>query len=172
MKKLVKRIGVLIYALLAVIITAFTGCLNPADISSTKTTTFADGTHVEQKTKVRTPKYSKEGTYLVTTAEATDVFLGASQKVKDIEGAVGDAASKKIVYASLGLIMLLGAVALAMPNAMVSNKDALMIIGCGVIGFAIFRYVEASAKNMGFIIPLIAISSVAYLFWKWRKAKL
>jgi hypothetical protein len=145
--------------------------IKPADIRTEKTTVHSDGTRVEERTTVRTPKYAKEGTYLNTSTNGTDVFLGASQPAKDIEGAIGDAASKKLVYGGLALIMILGAVALALPNTMVSNKDALIIMGCGVIGFAIFRYVEASAKYMGILIPLFALAGGAYLFWRWKKTK-
>ncbi len=155
------------FALWALLLISLVGCSHP-DIWSKSITTYADGTSRVVKTLIRAPEYAADDSRVSVSTNGVVAWVSASQSATAVEAAKADGMSKKIVYGGLALLMILGAIALALPNSVVSNKDALIIIGCGIIGFAVFRFVESAAPAMGIVIPILVLAGGGYLFWQWH----
>ena len=155
---------------LVVVSICLSGCalITPPDIQSERTMVYADGTTETVKTTVRTPRYSKEGSSVSISTNGVDAWVSSSQAAKDIEGALGDTKGKLLMYGICGLVIMAGIVVIFLRK---DNKDGYIICGIGVASFAAVRFIEASAKYMGIIIPIVVLAGGGYLFWLWRNGK-
>lgn len=152
--------------LLLICILATMGCVAP----SITYEQYEDG-YRTSKVVVRTPKYPLGDSYIALDGQALTANVSASQDAKGIIGATGKAKSLLFLYGICGLIVILGVVAFAMPNGIVSNKDALIICGIGGISFAVVRWVEAAAPVMMWVVPLIAVGAGLYFVVIWLRKK-
>ena len=99
--------------------------------------------------------------------------LSPAQSKAGIAEAKGNARNKWLLYLGCMLVIIIGAVALALPNQFVSNKDALMVMGAGGALIAVVMWVDASASIMAWVIPSLIVGASVYigwLYWRGKKA--
>jgi len=145
-------------AIIAIVV--LSGCSSPSIMHETY-----KGGRILSRTTLRTAEYPLGDSYIRLEGETITANVSASQDAKTIIGSKADAQSMKIMYGICGLIVLLGVVAFALPNQMVSNKDALIICGIGAGGFMVVRWVSAAAPVMAWVLPAIVVGAVLYLLY-------
>jgi hypothetical protein len=154
--------------ILLICILATMGCFISPSITYEQ---YEDG-YKTSKIVLRTPKYPLGDSYIALDGQAVTANVSASQDAKIIIGAEGKAKSLLFLYGICGIIVILGVVAFAMPNQIVSNKDALIICGIGGVSFAVVRWVEAAAPVMMWVVPIAAVCAGLYFVVIWlRKDK-
>lgn len=131
---------------------------------------YENGTRT-RRIALRSVEYPLDASYITLENGTLTAKLGASQDAKGIIGSTSQGKSLRLMYGVCGLIVLLGVVAFALPNQIVSNKDALIICGIGGAGFAVVRWVDASASVMMWILPVLVVGVALYLGWTWIKAR-
>jgi len=97
--------------------------------------------------------------------------LSPAQSKAGILKAKGNARNKWLLYLGCMLVIIIGAVALALPNKFVSNKDALMVMGAGGALIAVVTWVDASAGIMAWVIPALIVGASVYIGWLYWRGK-
>jgi hypothetical protein len=143
------------------------GCLVSPSITYEE---YKDGFKTS-KIVLRTPKYPLGDSYITLDGSAVTANVSASQDAKGIIGQEGKNKSLIFLYGICGIIVILGVVAFAMPNNIVSNKDGLIICGIGGVSFAVVRWVEAAAPVMMWVLPIAAVCGAIYFVILWMKKK-
>jgi hypothetical protein len=156
-----------------IILLLLAGCAQTGMIRSKIVTTYPDGAVTTTETVLRAPQNPRGSSSLISTTNGVTASLSASQSLADLEGVIQDGKNKRLLYAGCAALLLLGGIALALPNMLVSNKDAMLIMACGGAGFAVLRYVEASENYMGYVVPVAIVAGCVYISWQYisKKAK-
>ena len=166
--------------LLAILLIAtLTGCFSgTSGIDYIRTTTLTNGVVVVEEIAVMQPSDPLEGAYLETSGIALYAATGGAQDVSKKQKVIEEGKSKRAAYMWCGIVIIMGGLLLmlgALPMINLtngkSNKIGLIMIGSGVAGIALIKYVDASASFMGWILPLAIVGSVGYIIWNHYKNK-
>ena len=131
---------------------------------------YQDGSKT-RRIVLRTVEYPLDGSQVTLEGNELTARIGASQDAKGIIGSKAQGRNMRLMYIVCGIICLLGIVAFALPNQIISNKDALIICGVGGVGFAVVRWVDASAPVMMWALPAVVVVVALYLGWTWLKGR-
>ena len=110
---------------------------------------------------------------LIYTNFYTGEYVGVpeSQSAAQMEDAKQDGKNKRLLYAGAALILVIGAVAFALPNQLVSNYDAIIICVIALVAFGSLRYVEASEQVMGYVLPVAIVAGVGWVAYRYVDSK-
>ena len=151
-----------------------TGCMARAkygSITAKSTLTHPDGTIEVSETTLINPKDPKAGATVTRTDNGFSATISGSQSRADLAKVKGQQRNKGMLYGGCALLLLLGGVALALPNQLVSNKDALMVLGAGGASIAVVMWVDAAAGVMKWVIPAVVVFAVVYIGWLYIQNK-
>ena len=147
-----------------------TGCMARAkygSITAKSTLTHPDGTIEVSETTLINPKDPKAGATVTRTDNGFSATISGSQSRADLAKVKGQQRNKGMLYGGCALLLLLGGVALALPNPLVRNKDALIVLGAGGASMAVVMWVDASSAVMMYVLPALIVGAVIYIGWMY-----
>jgi hypothetical protein len=97
--------------------------------------------------------------------------MPASQSQAGIDRVNQDGKNTRILYYGSGILLLIGGLAFALPNHLISNLDASIIFLLGIIAFGSIRYIQASEKVMGVVLPIAIVTGGSYIGYTYVKKK-
>jgi hypothetical protein len=145
------------------------GCASSGTIKVKNERIYPSGVVERTEIALKPPTSPLGESYVTLDTNGFRMAVSGSQDVATISKAKGDSRNKGIMYGGCALLLVLGAVALALPNGMVSNKDGLIISGVGLAGFAALRWVEAASPVMMWALPVAVIAGAGWLLWKSKR---
>ena len=147
------------------------GChfVAPSQITYTRTTPPTNGTVVVEQVVVRQPDAPKQGAALSIAPASIEASTGAAQSEAKRIDASSRGKARRVLFVFCGLVLLLGAIALALPNYLVSNKDALLVILAGLVSMALVVWADAAATVMRWVLPVVVVLAAGYLAWIYQR---
>ena len=159
-------IGLALGTLTALLILG-TGCTTTSGISYKSLTEYPDGTVKTEQVTVSAPSEPQGASFIESYTNGLTASVSGSQSASELAKVKGDARNKGMLYGGCALLLLIGGVALALPNQLVSNKDALMVLGAGMASIAVVMWVDASSGIMTYVLPALIIGAVVYIGWMY-----
>jgi hypothetical protein len=160
--------------LLIVSIALLSGCAMLQGTIKNKTVTeYPDGRVVKSKTTAKLPTYPA-GYSIYTNAAGEYLELPSSQNEATIERVRQDGRNSRLLYFGAMLLVVIGGLAFALPNDLVDNRDASIILICGLLSFGAIRYIQAAEPIMKYVVPIAIIGGggwVGYTYFKRKKDK-
>ena len=147
------------------------GCAMQGGIKNKTVVDKPDGTRITSTTTAKMPEHPASELLYTNTITGESLLVPKAQSEAEIEDVKQDGKNKRLFYAGIALIFIIGAVAFMAPNHLVSNKDASMVCLFAVLAFGAVRYVESSEKYMGYIIPVLIVGGAGWIAWDWVSNK-
>ena len=153
------------------IISTLLGCAIQGGMSNKTIVEKPDGTKITSVTKAQMPEHPAHEMNYTNSVTGESIVVPPAQSEAQIEDVKQDGKNKRLFYAGIALIFIIGAVAFMAPNHLVSNKDASMVCLFAVLAFGAVRYIESSEKYMGYIIPVVVVGAGGWIAWDWISNK-
>jgi hypothetical protein len=149
------------------------GCLSDerGSVISHSVTMYPDGVVKTTDIEMKSPS-SPSGPSLITdTTDGVSITVSAQQSKAKLAKAEGSVKNKKYLYIACGIFLLLGGIAIAMPDYIIGSIDSFLVMGSAMASTALVFYVDASVKIMGYLIPVLIVVGVSFIYMKHTKAK-
>ena len=163
-------IGLALGTLTALLILS-TGCTTTSGISYKSLTEYPDGTVKTEQVTVSAPSEPQGASFIESYTNGLTASVSGSQSASELAKVKGQQRNKGMLYGGCALLLLLGGVALALPNQLVSNKDAMIVLGAGMASMAVVMWVDASSGVMMYVLPLLIIGATIYIGWLYFNNK-
>ena len=157
----------LLISLMVACATLFVGCAIHSGIVYDSVTEYPDGTVRTEQVTVSAPSEPQGASFINSTTNGLRASVSGSQSASELAKVKGEARNKGFLYGGCALLLIIGGIALALPNQLVSNKDALMVLGSGMASIAVVMWVDASSVIMKWVIPALIIVAVIYVGWQY-----
>ncbi|MHC5062162.1 MAG: hypothetical protein ACYTFK_13950, partial [Planctomycetota bacterium] len=144
------------------------GCTSTGLMTMTVEKLYPNGVVERTEIALKPPTAPLGDSYITSDTNGLRMALSGSQSEAGIQRVKGDSRNKGIMYGGCALLLVLGMVAFALPNGIVSNKDGLIISGVGLAGFAALRWIEASSPVMMWVLPIALIGGGVWLLLQWK----